>query len=361
MNTDTLNRKNVNIIFVDPRCKINYASFYIYGIRCVFPKAKIKWKCFDDLNISTDEQTRVGFAIKLLFNNTTIYNIYIDYGDWNTIEESYYKWSNIYAKINLRPTDKNREKVIAIGPSFGIKLWNPFKTILLGIYHYRLIKNSSIEFHKTFQQFISSYLYMLLRRKSYNFYHKFGKERNDYVFSLHTLWYDDLTYNTTNMLRGQFIRLCQKNIPIFEGGFYYINSQDVLNEFPKYADYKNRYSDIIIERRISMRKYYNNLSKSLFVFNTPSVCGCHGWKLAEYLCAGKAIISTPLNNLMPDVFLNGREYIEVTSNEELYKAILNLRDNKSRVQELKKHAYDYFNNSLSPESVIKKIVFSLFP
>ena len=108
-------------------------------------------------------------------------------------------------------------------------------------------------------------------------------------------------------------------------------------------------------KRISMRQYDKCNRKSWFVFNTPSVGGCHGWKLAEFLACGKAIISSRLLNLMPEGFENGVHYLEANTKEEMADAIVRLRDDKELVQSLKQNAYNFFTENLTPEVVMKKI------
>ena len=108
-----------------------------------------------------------------------------------------------------------------------------------------------------------------------------------------------------------------------------------------------------------MNEYDKRNRRSWFVFSTPSVIGCHGWKLGEFLCEGKAIVSTPLNNVMPGSFENGVHYLEVLSPDDMEKAIVRLRDDVDLMQRLKRNAWDYYNTWVSPEAsvlnVLKKV------
>lgn len=99
------------------------------------------------------------------------------------------------------------------------------------------------------------------------------------------------------------------------------------------------------------KDFYEKTRRSAIVFNTPSVLGCHGWKLAEYLAMGKAIISTPLNNIMPGD--NSVPFLTVTTNNEINEAVKYLHNNEP----IKKPATRYFEKFLAPEAVIK-IIFS---
>lgn len=350
--------KNTSIkrITIDPRFKINYASYYIHGIRSLLGYSKLRYNCIESIAIETDKDSRVGFALLVSTNNGEK-RIYIDYGDWNEVNETYYDWADVYAKANVLLKDASRPKIFVIGPSFGVKLWNPMKCMLMGLKNYLEIKKScGSSYRRSLRQYIMDYGYMFIRRKRYEYYHRFTiEEQSGYCFSFNTLWYGDQADKATNKLRGDFMRQAQKLMSRFDGGFFYNRKPGVLKVFPKYTEYLQEYAGFIHMKRITMKDYDQKSRKSWFVFNTPSVSYCHGWKLVEYLCEGKAIISTRLINLMPEGFINGTHYIEANSSDEMADAIVKLRDNNDLVQTLKKNAYQYFNDVLAPEVVIKRI------
>lgn len=344
-------------ILVDPRCKVNYASYYIHGIRSLFGLKLLKFQCLEGINICTDKECRIGFALQVEAGSC-VKRIYIDYGDWDEIYEPYYQWADVYAKINVRSQDADREKLLVIGPSFGIRLWAPITCLIKGLHNYRIIQGCCGDsFKRSLKQYIMDYGYMFVRRKGFNYYHRFSQDEvPGYAFSFNTLWYGDLAHETTNKLRGDFMREGQRLMEHFDGGFFYIDSPSVLEEFPKYEEYLSDYGDMIYKKRISMNEYDKRNRKSWFVFNTPSVAGCHGWKLAEFLCEGKAIISTRLNNLMPGDFTDGVHYIEANTPEEMADAIVRLRDDEQFVRQLKQNAFQYFEEYLTPEAVMKRIL-----
>ena len=96
--------------------------------------------------------------------------------------------------------------------------------------------------------------------------------------------------------------------------------------------------------------------RSAFVFNTPSVVGCHGWKLAEFLAMGKAMISTPHLNVMPGLFQKDKHYLEVLNADEIANAVANLREHTEIVKRLKARAKDYYNEYLAPKEVVSRIL-----
>lgn len=343
-------------IVVDPRFKVNYASYYLFGIIQLIGKKRVKFRCLENVIVETDRASRVGFAMHV---ETTedVKRVYIDYGDWSEIDETLYKWADVYAKINVKPEDAQRERVLVIGPSFGIRLWSPLKCMLQGLRNYRHIKQEcGTAFKRSLKHYMMDYGYMFIRRKSYGYYHRFSvDEQPGYAFSYNTLWYGDQADQSTNKLRGDFMRECNRLMPHFEGGFFYNDKSGVLKEFPKYKQYLQEYGEFINRKRLPMNDYDKRNRKSWFVFNTPSVSYCHGWKLAEFLCEGKAVISTHLMNLMPMDFKNGTHYIEANTPDEMAGAIVKLRDNGDLVQQLKQNAFQYFNDVLAPEVVMKRI------
>ena len=348
---------NINKIFIDPRFQINYSSYYIKGITLLYGADITEWRIIDSelLRINDMEDFRRGMACVIEFEDGSMKNIFIDTNDGNNIHERFYSWSDLYAKINLADNDEAKEKVLGIGPSFSVRLWNPVKTIWMGLRYYSIARGKS--YCISFKDYLLNYWYTYWRRLDYSWYEKHDyEEDDDYVFALSTLWYDPLTYETTNKMRGVFARCCQKMFTKFEGGFFYIANPIVIKQFPKYKEYLEQYGDILIKKRIGMKEYITKQRKSAVVFNTPSVSGCHGWKLGEYLAMGKCFISMPLNNVMPGNFTDWEQCLFVRNEEELCNAVSTLRDDSNKRRELKHGARKYFEKYLAPEVVISRII-----
>jgi glycosyltransferase involved in cell wall biosynthesis len=193
-----------------------------------------------------------------------------------------------------------------------------------------------------------------VRRLDYAEYSPSLTDDKDYIFAMSTLWYDDISFQSVNRYRGEFIRVSKYVYSKFEGGLFYI--QGVEDVFPPYSQYKEDFKDILHTSRVKMKDYLNGTKQSAVVFNTPSVCQCHGWKLAEYLSMGKAIISTPLSNVMPGEFVDGVHYISCDNLDNLESILRDLHDNEAKRQELKYHAKKYFEEYLSPKAVVLRIL-----
>ena len=341
-------RRLIRKVETDFRSIIGYQSYYLYGFlseNCDISFSKL------DIDIDNHDDYRRGSAWIIDLNDGRRKKLYIDSNDSNDIHERFYDWSDVYAKINLRQEDLTRGKVLPIGPSFGVSIWNPATTMCKAIYN-RIRWCDG--YKEKWKSYLRDYAYLFVRRAKYPSYNIECAEDREYMFVLNTLWYDEGTYDSTNRLRGVYAKTCKELFPTFEGGFFYI--PNVEYEVPKYREYLDDYKDMLIKKRISMREYMRRIERASFVFNTPSVCGCHGWKMAEYLAMGKAMISTHINNVMPGEFVPGKHYIEANTDEEIYNAVKLLKDNPQIISELKNNSTKYFNEYLAPTAVIGRIV-----
>ncbi|MGC4129831.1 MAG: hypothetical protein QM564_09855 [Bergeyella sp.] len=345
-------------IIIDPRLKINYSSWYIKGLFDLTRKKAIKFSEIthtEDL-YSNKQDYEKGMTF-IISKNGKQTKIFIDFHDGNSISVKHYEWCDIYAKINLTESDMLAyPKTMPIGPSFGIDILSIGLLCKIGL---ALIRTDTKPV--SYKEYIRDFLFLKIRRKKYETYLN-AKSKEDYIFTISTLWYDHLTANTTNKFRGEFVKNAKKIFQKFEGGFFFIEGKQVEDEFPGYRNYLEQYKDFIYTKRISPKEYIDKTKDSSLVFNTPSVGGCHGWKLAEYLAMGKAIISTPLNNLMPSTHTH-------THTREIDGAMLVINDVKSLEQEmlrlkndmnfrknLERAATRYFHSYLAPKKVVQRIV-----
>lgn len=337
-------------VIADPRFGIHYVAYYLLGLR--ESGYKVKWQVLKDFPMREESQLARGMAF--LMDDGS--KIFIDSNDHKDIDESIYEWCDLYAKINVKKEDLERGKMLAIGPNFSIKLGNPVSVIALGVMNYLRSLSHWCECPKpSLRVFMKGYLYMLVRRLRYEEYCQIGQEEDGYIFALSTLWYDANTFSTTNRWRGAFAKACKKMMPKFEGGFIYLNYPSVIQKFPQYSEYLTEFKDLLTNQRIGMKDYIEKTRSSSFVFNTPSVSGCHGWKLCEYLAMGKAIISTPLLNAMPGDFQAGVHYLEAKDEMEISEAVKTLKDNLELRKRLQGNARNYFELYLAPASVVKRI------
>jgi len=335
--------KNSPQIVIDPRFRMSYASFYIKGLMDSYGRENISYNLLPDYLYNDTTDYRKGFVF--LIGNE---KVYIDFDDPSNISKIHYDWCDIYGKVNCLESDLTQlNKLKAIGPSFGINildfhfvkvLWKLFWTL-----------NKPVRFFN----YLKDYLFLIARRKSLQTYLD-SKSEDDYVFSISTLWYDSLTAKTTNKLRGNFLQICKSIFKEADGGFFYIDNEVVLKEFPQYKDYKIIYKEFIHKNRISSETYINKTKKSCLVFNTPSVEGCLGWKLGEYFAMGKAIVSTKLNHALPKNIDD--EIIFINDETEMYHSVLNIKNDGLLRKKMELKTRQYFEDYLSPSAVIKNLI-----
>ena len=338
-------------VYIDARCRINYASYYVLGLIKYFGKRSISFShhYFSDSLYNSPADYDKGLCV-VINHHDRLKKVFIDFHDADTISDKHYQWCDVYGKINIQSEVLPLfPKIIAIEPSFAVNMLNI--SVVFGIWSRLLFISQK---PVSLLTYLRDFFYLFIRRRRYEDYLS-SVPHDDYIFAISTLWYDPLTASTTNKDRGEFLKISKELFSNVEGGFFYIDGDNVKKQFPSYENYLEEYREFIYNKRLSPKEYLKKTKKSTLVFNTPSVLGCHGWKLAEYLAMGKAIISTRLNNEMPGDF-NGSQMVLINNIEELRAAIVHLKTDKGARKILEEHASNYFNNELAPEQVIKRII-----
>ena len=334
-------------VIINPVIDIPYASFFIIGLQKVFGKRNVYFANKYQLNlfIKQEKVLNISFLIIDSLSKESI-KVSIDHGDVNKIiDQSTYEWADIYGKVNtnweLTPKEKY-PKLVCLATNFGIRGVTFIESVYFSIQNYFVVKPKELK--RYFAKYIKQ------RNKLWIEEYPLSNPVKGYVFSVNTLWYSD-EYNrlneTTNKIRADFMDICLSMPEIcFEGGF--VPSQ-LGNE---------NYKHLLLEKSLSQSEYIDKLRKSIFAFNTPAVWNCHGWKLGEYLCMGKAIISTPLSNDLPAPLIHGESIHFVNNQKELIEAIQLLNENEGYRMKLEKNARDYYEKYVSPEAAIRLLGFA---
>lgn len=131
----------------------------------------------------------------------------------------------------------------------------------------------------------------------------------------------------------------------FEGGFIIPPNHPLKEKYLKYA----------ISKRYNIHEYLDKIKKSKIVFNTPAVHFCHGWKLGEYFCLGKIILSTNFQNNIPNGIQDRKNilFVDPKNIEEIINTITN---DISFQNELQQNALSYWKNSACPQKVIEHLI-----
>lgn len=344
-------------IIVDSRCTFNYATYYIWGLEEVFGSKNLQFDITPFKKLKYETPKELSSGLPFIIQAERDYRIFIDTQDVDIVYKDRYEWCDVYGKVN--PTDsqcENLSKLMPVGPEFGIQIYSKIRTLLLGIRNFVKSRKCGSE-HRTLIDYLKMYSYSFIRRRPLYQFEDPLPEKDSYIFHASTLWYNEFAWTNTNLYRGEFLKACAKAGMNIEGGLYYLGeSPAILKEMPDYARYKAEYKDFIYTKRLSMDDYIRKTKKSVFVFNTPSVCECHGWKLAEYLCMGKAIISSPLTRALPGPGLvHGENVHFVSSPDELFPAVCKLKDNEAYRKKLEHGARVYYKTWVAPNAVINQI------
>ncbi|MCW0481672.1 glycosyltransferase [Gaoshiqia sediminis] len=344
-------------IIIDPTVNIQYSSFYIKGLEIVFGKVNVRFssKYFKSLKRQKERNSYEHYMAFVLVDKDCLTKYVIDFRDKVEVKESAYDWCDKYAKINYHKRytgSRFSSKMISIPPGFGIRIWGLWETIFYGISNFAKCNFSPVTSGK---QFFADYFLLYLRRLPIEGYSKNDQlkeyesmeSKENYVFFISTLWPHENCLKTTNVLRKHFIETC-KNFQFidFEGGFYANSSH------PQYEEFKQ----IVFTKPYSVKSYLDKTKASLFVFNTPSVHNCHGWKLGEFLAMGKAIISTPLSNELPEALVHGKNIHIISDFSKLEETVRLIVKNKKYRQHLEVGAKAYYLKYVKPESVIRYIL-----
>lgn len=338
-------------VFIDPSSRILYSSYYINGLYSVFKKSNVRFsnKYFKSLKKDDESSYDHYIAFVVIHPDNSILKIIIDFRDKPSVNDSAFDWADKYAKVNfntLLTEERYHKKMISIPPGFGIKIWNFWETGLHCVLNLFKCKFSIPVSLKTYlADYKAQYERPVL--EDYLFTESSeSRQARPYVFLVGTLWTHKNCIEGTNLYRKTFIELCQSLDCDFEGGFYAQPSH------PQYQQFQS----LVFSDRYSVEEYTLKTKLSAVVFNTPAVHNCHGWKLGEFLAMGKAIISTPLSNQLPEDLIHGK-HIHIVSNMDELKSAINLilTDDDYR-KSLEKEAYQYYLNYANPKSVVNAIL-----
>ncbi len=335
-------------VYVDPSVRVKYSSFYIQGLYDVYGKKNVRFsrKYFKELKRESDPYSYDHYMAFVVLHRNEVKKYIIDFSDGRSCKKLAYDWCDKYAKINFSNqfTDKRfHEKITPIPPGFGISIWGKFEVVFKSISN--LFKCNFKPLIPLKAHFVDYYIQF--KRPKIDEYTSLenSQENPPYVFMIGTLWTHQNCMNGTNLQRKKFVETCKSMNINFEGGFH------ASSTHPQYEDFKN----LIFTERYSTKAYIEKTKRSSFVFNTPAVHDCHGWKLGEYLAMGKAIISTELSNDLPGILAHGKNIHYISNKNEMEEAISLLLSDNSYRKKLEDGAKSYYSKYVSPEKVIESL------
>ena len=326
-------------IVIYPSFNASYYSFYIQGLIDTFGESNIQFSSREFPQLPSEWLSFIYKGERELRFAIDAYDGQITIPQYAALD-----WCDVYGKVNLRSHIVFKEylqKCLAIGPSFGIRTWSPSKSLWLALRNY----HPGIEGMAGAREHFGNYWRQCKYRLGLNHFAP-GPSQENYIFCMSSLW-DEIEAPRTNGFRAAFMRCCKSLEGVtFEGGFSPSAS----------SDRTARYKEHIAARHYPYTEWVEKTKRSTLVFNNPAVWQCHGWKLAEYLALGKAIISTPPVNDLPSALVHGQHVHYVDGSEDSFRdAILTILKDHDYRKHLEKNAHDYYETYLSPHRVIERL------
>jgi hypothetical protein len=313
-----------------------YCSFYLHGIGDHGPM-RYSTRDFEDLLPCTGDP--VGLPPRISYELASIIDgrrIFIATSDHTAINERAVAWADVYGQVNLDPGESGR--IVPVGPSFGVRSWGVAGTMAHFIRTYAkgkvtigIRRHASLYRKQWHRAPLSAYIPQ--------------HSDSDYVFFAAWPW---TRHPDVNPPRARFIEACQSTPGLeFEGGFV-----------PRWRhDHIPGLEGLAAPKRYSLTEYLEKVKRSAFVYNTPAVHQCLGWKLGEFLALGKAIISLPLTRRMPAPVEHGvHAHFVDGSDGSLRHAIEYLRGDLRYRKRLEDGAREYWEAHLTPARVIERLL-----
>lgn len=114
-------------IIIDPRFSYYYASFYLYGLHKVYTQFKFSTHYFKELPYDKLMYSNARLLCYIIKKGSSTRKVVIDYADGTGVISFFYKWADIYAKININTHEtkvQDSSKLRLIAPGFGIRYYN---------------------------------------------------------------------------------------------------------------------------------------------------------------------------------------------------------------------------------------------
>ncbi len=326
-------------VYIDPACDIQHTGFYLLGFMELLGSDSIVFSNRHTLGFSHNND--ILSAVVESDDAQRQVRLILDFGDSPKYRDSLYEWADVYAKTNIREEDLPLyPKSIPLGRGVPMKSFSTTRTIQLGLSNYFKARHRIMDA----RGFLSLYRLMAFRCIPRAEFETRGVSEGSYVHFVCTPWKND---KETNDLRANFM-LAVKSVPgiTFEGGFA-----------PRADGFDPGYEDLRTGPFEPYKVYMAKTQRSLTVFNNPAVKGCHSWKLAEYLCWGKAIISTPLLRMLPAPLEDGVHILYTDGSlADIAGKVRLLREDIGFRNSLERNARAYYDEYLAPAKVVTRIL-----
>jgi hypothetical protein len=130
----------------------------------------------------------------------------------------------------------------------------------------------------------------------------------------------------------------------------------VLAGFAHSDHARERYPDCLLDAQVSSRRrdYLRNLRAYSVCVSTAGLWDSTGWKFAEYVALGRAIVSEPIRFRLPGPISAGENYLEFTTPEQCASRVIDLLEDEHARSSMMKMNTRYFAQYGTPEAVVAR-------
>ena len=260
--------------------------------------------------------------------------LFIAANDFAVVDPAVVAWADVVGQVNVDPGLSYSPKVVPIGPSFGLP-WSSRASLAAFV-----IRSGAMTAPSRVPAMLRDYLRANSERVPLTAYTSDGSA-DEFVFFVATYWRNA---PSANERRLRFVRAVQSRPGLkLERRLLESGGRCLL-----------ALASSSWQEPVDHREYLRRTKASTFVFNTPAVHDCLGWKLGEFLALGKAIISTPLGRTMPGDFRSGEQIhiVEVPKSRSSRPSNYSTHDREYR-HHLEESARRYWEQILRPDAVIR--------
>ena len=111
---------------------------------------------------------------------------------------------------------------------------------------------------------------------------------------------------------------------------------------------------ILPDKLTGKRAYLHRMQHTEICVASTGLHGSTGWKLAEYVAAGRAIVTEPLRYTLPGGFEEGKNYKTYTSPAECEAQLRQLLADPAAILAMAQHNAAYYQTWLRPEQQVRQ-------
>lgn len=321
-------------VVVHPATDLPYASMVLEGFAQVLGPSAIRY--------STDgfpPWYRIGRTMAFYLEDAPESRCFLSFTDQPIVHPIGSAWARVHGAVNVDDRSE-AQKVVPIGPSFGVRLGARSLTIrhVAATWRWARLHDARVAVDRT--RLVAEHERRRTRADAY----VPRSSDPDFVFYIAWPW---SKHADVNPPRAEFIEACRAAPGLtFEGGFAPRRRRDVPEVLALSA-----------ARRYGIREYLERLGRSAVAFNNPAVHGCLGWKLGEFLALGKATISLPITRALPAPLEHGVHlHVIDGSRESIEDALERLRRDHAYRRLLEVNARRWYDEHLAPAALARRLL-----